>query len=285
MGKVTLHCIRHAQGYHNLSTANHSMRDPLLTPFGEEQCATLSKTFPNPERITHFVSSPMRRTLYTTLLSFPSIFSSESESSDSKGKTVLALPEAQETSDLPCDTGSSVSVLETEFNKDGEKVDFSEVGEDWNSKVGKWSPASSAIEARARIARIFLKMLGDEAVAAGQEDVQIVLVTHGGFLHYLTEDWDGALGSVGTGWSNTEFRSYAFVDVDARNVSVRETKESRERRRGTEKELSKDEQRELRAAAEREWGLAGFQTPDGGTPNGDGGRTPVEWEVEEVAKL
>jgi len=274
MGIITLHCVRHAQGYHNLSIANHSIRDPLLTPFGKEQCAILSNNFPNPERIAYFVSSPMRRTLYTTILSFPTIFSPESKSTVSKGKTVLALPEAQETSDLPCDTGSSVTALEAEFNKGGEKVDLSRVGEDWYSKIGKWSPASSAIEARARTARIFLKRLGEEALAAGQEDVQIVLVTHGGFLHYFTEDWDGALGSVGTGWSNTEFRSYNFVDED----SIRETKESRERRRGTEKELSRDEQRELRDAAEREWGLAGFQTPDGE-------RTPVEEEVEEHAKL
>lgn len=211
----------------------------------------------------------MRRTLYTTLLSFPSIFP---ESTTTAGKKILALPEAQETSDLPCDTGSSVPTLESEFNSSITKVDFSLLHSDWNSKTGKWSPASYAIEARAREARVFLRNLGEETQKNGGKDVNIVLVTHGGFLHYFTQDWDGALGSVGTGWSNTEFRSYNFLDGE--DASIKETRESRERRRGTEKELSQDEQRELRAAAEKEWGLAGFQTPSGSL-------TPAEKTVEE----
>ena len=41
-----VHCVRHAQGYHNLSVANHSMPDPSLTPLGEEQCRQLRKDFP-----------------------------------------------------------------------------------------------------------------------------------------------------------------------------------------------------------------------------------------------
>jgi hypothetical protein len=43
-------------------------------------------------------------------------------------------------------------------------------------------------------------------------------------------------------------------------ASLSETRESRERRRGTEKGLTADEQRELRASREREWKECGFQT-------------------------
>merc|ERR1712093_665387 len=68
MAKVTIHCVRHAQGFHNLSLANHTIPDPLLTPHGKSQCQTLSSTFPSPSKITHLVSSPLRRTLYTPLL-------------------------------------------------------------------------------------------------------------------------------------------------------------------------------------------------------------------------
>merc|ERR1711939_993415 len=95
MAKVTIHCVRHAQGFHNLSLANHTIPDPLLTPHGKSQCQTLSSTFPSPSKITHLVSSPLRRTLYTTLLSFPTAIT--------RGIRITALSELQETSNLPCE--------------------------------------------------------------------------------------------------------------------------------------------------------------------------------------
>lgn len=246
--------VRHAQGYHNLNTANHSLPDPSLTPLGEQQCATLSKAFPHSSLITHLVASPLRRTLYTALLSFPSAVAS--------GKKVLALPELQETSDLPCDTGSDPAKLKEEFGVEG-KVDLSLVHEGWNNKKGKWSPSASAIEARARQARLFLRDLGAQAAEKENGDQHIVVVTHGGYLHYFTEDWDGHEKFTGTGWANTEFRSYEFVDGEEENAGLVETKESRDRRKGEEIPLTRDEQRELRATAEKEWGQSGYQTPKG----------------------
>ncbi|KAH8601150.1 histidine phosphatase superfamily [Bisporella sp. PMI_857] len=244
MGKATLHLVRHAQGYHNLNTANHTLRDPDLTPFGEEQCRVLSKEFPaaysRPPKITHLVASPLRRTLYTCLLSFPE---------EASRLVVTALPEVQETSDLPCDTGSNLAKLASEFEG---KVDLSLVKEDWNSKKGRWSPTESAIQARAKDARIWLRNLASSALAESEGDVNIVVVTHGGYLHFLTEDWDGYnVKFVGTGWANTEFRAYEFENEEE-EASIIETKESRERRRGDEQPLSKDEQKRLRDAAQKE---------------------------------
>jgi broad specificity phosphatase PhoE len=244
--------IKHAQGYHNINTANHSIPDPDLTPLGEQQCATLASTFPFHSRITHLVASPLRRTLYTCLLSFPTEVSN--------GLKVVALPELQETSDLPCDTGSEPAKLAAEFSSGqfAGAVDLSLVHPGWNIKTGKWSPASSAIEKRAREARLWLRNLASKAQAEGQEEVEIVVVTHGGYLHYFTEDWEGADRGTGTGWENTEWRSYEFHG--GVGASLRETRESRERRRGTERGLTEDEQRELRASREREWTESGFQS-------------------------
>jgi len=253
MGRTTLHLVRHAQGYHNLTEANHRLPDPDLTPLGKQQCSTLASNFPYHERITHLVASPLRRTLYTCLLSFPE----EVE----RGLKVVALPELQETSDLPCDTGSEPAALAAEFEegKFAGAVDLRLVKEGWNDKRGKWSPASSAIEARARQARIWLRNLAEGSGSDSGRDVDVVVVTHGGYLHYFTEDWEGAERGTGTGWENTEFRSYEFVE-GSEGASLSETRESRERRRGTEKGLTVDEQRELRASREREWKECGFQT-------------------------
>jgi broad specificity phosphatase PhoE len=251
MGKTIITCFRHAQGYHNFSTANHALPDPDLTPLGESQCRTLAASFPEPSKITHLVASPLRRTLYTCLLSFPTAVAA--------GLKVLALPELQETSDLPCDTGSAPSKLQAEFSTGqfAGTVDLSRVEEGWNSKTGRWSPASGAIEARARDARLFLRELGKQG---GDGDKEIIVVTHGGYLHYFTEDWDGYGKFTGTGWANTEFRSYEFVDKTGgdQNASLIETKESRARRVGSTKPLTADEQRELRASAERAAADQGF---------------------------
>lgn len=60
--------------------------------------------------------------------------------------------------------------------------------EGWNSKRGRWASNAPAIEKRAREARVWLRELGRRAEKEGMEDVNIVVVTHGGFLHYFTDD-------------------------------------------------------------------------------------------------
>lgn len=157
----TIHCVRHAQGYHNLSIANHSMHDPLLTPYGEQQCRDLQKNFPYHDRVDCVVASPLKRTIYTALLGFPT----DIETKDLK---VIALPELQETSDLPCDTGSSPAEISKEFQ--GKPVDIGLVHDGWDSKEGKWAPETSAIEKRAREARRWLMARSEQ---------NIVVVTHG----------------------------------------------------------------------------------------------------------
>lgn len=157
----TVHCVRHAQGFHNISVANHAMHDPLLTPLGEEQCRALQQSFPY-HNVDLIVASPLKRTIYTALLGFEDVLK------DNKNLKVVGLPELQETSDLPCDTGSSVEELEKEFA--GKPVDLSLVTPDWNSKKGTWAPNSQAIEERAMAARKWLM---------ARPEKEIVLVTHG----------------------------------------------------------------------------------------------------------
>lgn len=182
----------------------------------------------------------MKRTIYTALLSFPS----------KSDYTLIALPELQETSDLPCDTGSEKAELAKEF--EGKKVDLDLVVEGWNSKKGKWAASGQAIEERSQVARQWLK---------ARKEKDIVVVTHGAMLHYLTEDWAGSekfsgllptltaiwhsLIRPGTGWANTEYRTYTFDPASGSRASLVETQESITRRRGLEKPLGEAEQRNL----------------------------------------
>ncbi|KAI5866270.1 phosphoglycerate mutase-like protein [Durotheca rogersii] len=230
-----IHLVRHAQGYHNLNEGNHQLPDPDLTPLGESQCEELCKGFQAHDQITHLVASPLRRTLYTCLRSFAPVVKS--------GKKVIALPDAQEISRLPCDIGSEPSRLGEEF---GDLVDLRLVQEGWNDKSSgsKYYPTAAKLEARSREARLWLRKLAKES----GDDAQIVLVTHGGILHFLTQDWDGASVERGTGWSNTELRSYTFKDATGQDpdASLVETQKSWRRRRGSATPLTETEQVEMR---------------------------------------
>ncbi|MCJ1416831.1 hypothetical protein MMC32_003169, partial [Xylographa parallela] len=235
-----IHLVRHAQGVHNLSYKKHSIRDPLLTKKGIAQCADLAATFPAAQQasIQLLAASPLRRTIYTALYSFPAVVQ--------RGLAIVALPEAQETGAVPCDVGSEPADLATEFA--ASPVDLRLVHEGWTSKTGRWAVDAAAVRERALFVRRWLR--------EREEDV-ICLVSHGGFLHYLNEDWDGFREAKGTGWANCEWRTYEFGAGGGEgdgNATLVETEASRARRRGTEKALSDTEQAELERTSGRKVG-------------------------------
>lgn len=117
------------QGLHNLTAANHVIHDPLLTDLGNEQCRQLREKFPYHSGVELVVSSPLRRTIYTALQSFGPIFD------ERKDLKLVLLPDIQETSDVPCDTGSDPEVLRKEIEEKGLPVDLSLIHDGWNSKV------------------------------------------------------------------------------------------------------------------------------------------------------
>lgn len=166
---------------------------------------------------------------------------------------IIALPEAQEISDFGADTGSDLRVLQKEM--EGKPVDLSLVVEGWNSKRGKWGRAVEAVDARADEVRLYLK---------ARPEKEVVLVSHLGFVHHLTEDWEGEVGeshygpypvkfnmmdltrSAGTSWLNTEFRTYEFVEEEGGKLSMLETDASRQLRGAVGPRLSKAEQMQRR---------------------------------------
>ncbi|KAK0667529.1 histidine phosphatase superfamily [Cercophora samala] len=249
-----VHLVRHAQGYHNLCQENHALPDPDLTDLGKQQCEELYKSFPFHDKITHLVASPLRRTIYTCLLSF-------NPSTSPAKPAVVALPDIQEVSPFPCDTGSEPSKLLSEFSDD-KVVDLRLVEEGWNDKGpgSEYAPEPRKLHERARRAREWFRYLG-RGYEGGEGEVNIVAVTHGGFLHFLTEDFEGVDYGRGTGWGNTEWRTYEVTEEGDGGVRLRETGESWRRRRGSAVGLTETEQMELRAAfagaVEREFGTGG----------------------------
>ncbi|KAF5018416.1 hypothetical protein F66182_9590 [Fusarium sp. NRRL 66182] len=226
----TIHLVRHAQGFHNLSIENESLRDPDLTPLGEEQCAALRAAFPHHDKLTKLLASPMRRTVYTCLHAF---------GTDAL-MPVTTLSVFQEVSANPCDTGSPVAKVQAEFEG---RADYSCVEDGWTDKGpgSEYEPTLEKLAVRGQKAR---RVLRD--IVSGDEHV--VVVSHGGFLHFLTDDWYGVPEGRATGWDNCEFRSYQFVDPTGQDedAALRETEESWKRRQGSITPPTATEQRQLR---------------------------------------
>ncbi|QUC22921.1 uncharacterized protein UV8b_07162 [Ustilaginoidea virens] len=247
----TIHLVRHAQGLHNLSAENEALRDPDLTPLGEQQCAELRAAFAHHPRLARLVASPLRRTIRTCALAF---------GGPDRLRPIVLLDTLQEVSDAPCDVGSSLAALRAEF---GDAVDARRVRAGWTDKRpgSVFEPTVRALTARAKMAR---RALRDIAGAEGggdddhdDDDAHVAVVTHGGFLHFLTDDWDGVPDGRATGWTNCMFRSYQFAQApdDPDDVRLVETAESWARRQPASKQpLTAAEQRELRAIVQQRIG-------------------------------
>ncbi|KAH6605631.1 phosphoglycerate mutase family [Trichoderma cornu-damae] len=235
----TIHFVRHAQGYHNLSAENYHLPDPDLTTLGNQQCADLRAAFPHHDKLTGLVASGMRRTLYTGIQSFGT----------DKLYPVIALDVLQEVSDAPPDTGSSAAELAAEF---GDRVDLRRVREGWNLKGegSYFEPTLDKLATRARDAR---KELREIATGLG-DDAHVAVVSHGAFLHFLTEEWHGITSTYPTSWKNCEYRTFQFVDPTGQDpdAELRETEESWRQRHGSLRVPTAEEQQELRQIMVRE---------------------------------
>ncbi|EWC46386.1 hypothetical protein DRE_04329 [Drechslerella stenobrocha 248] len=242
-----LHLVRHAEGQHNVNW-QHEIHDPILTPKGHTQCATLSTGFPYHQSVTNVICSPLKRTIQTTLESFsPSI--ERLAAADSQWR-IETHPIFQEVGEWQCDIGSPVPTIKDfvhecavtfpniNLYKRVDLLDFTHVLAlpDWPSKTGLYE--AGRVEERADAARQYLF----DNYSDSQE---LVIVSHGGFLHYLTNDWESYEDAEGTAWGNTDCHSYEMI-LDGGVIKLKETQESLDRR--------KDEQRRKAAANSQDQG-------------------------------
>ena len=205
-----LHLIRHGQGLHNVPPGHYDLPDPLLTPQGEAECLALRSRFfgsSTSPKISLVETSPMSRAIQSAYIIFQPLLEPTST------VPFIAVPDAQEGSTDPCDIGADPDVLAQTCAEHNWPLDLSLVKTGWNDKItpgARYSASSRAIFQRARDLRLFLRDCARSLAAKGEEDVQIALVAHGGFMHYLTGDWEGAGKYPATGWTNCEVRSYVF---------------------------------------------------------------------------
>ncbi|KAF3071087.1 putative phosphoglycerate mutase family protein [Daldinia childiae] len=222
----TIDIIRHAQASHNIHGGH--IRDAILTDDGVVECHLLRETFPFGSKVTNIVSSPLRRAIDTAILGVLPLVDNHIK--------VKLLPDLQEISPAPSSTGIPKSVLSSQYSG-VHNLDMDDLDEYWYRKGFNtpYAPVVDRVEARARSARQYLRMLARTAIEAGKDDAHIVVVTHGEFAHWLTGDFRGVSETRNSGWRNTECRSYQIRDIFGSGHSdpeLVETGESIERRNG-----------------------------------------------------
>ncbi|KAF2021007.1 phosphoglycerate mutase family protein-like protein [Aaosphaeria arxii CBS 175.79] len=226
----TIYLVRHAQGEHN-ATRNYTILDPLLTAKGKQQCQDLKKAFPFHNEIDLVVASPLRRTVQTAALSFgPTLARKE--------VPFIALPVAQEVSNTKSDTGLEIEELleslPTLFSNDQlefdvhSKLDLSLLEKGWTSKQGQYAYTKEAILKRAAGLRSWLYQ---------RPEKNIILVSHGAFMHFFTEDLDTVDAMTSTAYLNCELRIFTFTPSSTEDdAHVQETPESRTTRGANQRE-------------------------------------------------
>ncbi|KAI1131407.1 histidine phosphatase superfamily [Nemania abortiva] len=191
---VTIDIVRHAESRHNVEHNGDALRDPSLTEAGTRQAVALGATFPYTTQVRRLISSPMRRAIQTGLLAFGSVV-------EEKHLEVVLVPELQEASARPSDTGSPPLELREEF-ANVLNLDF--LSHDWWHKDASSSYGSrdqGKVAEKARQARLYIR-----SVARTLNDGDhIVVVAHSGFIKHLIQ---GA-----PKFGNAEFRSCKFVDL------------------------------------------------------------------------
>ncbi|KAJ5099633.1 phosphoglycerate mutase-like protein [Penicillium argentinense] len=243
-----LHLVRHAEGYHNLGPQYWKLPDPLLTEAGKRQCWELRESFSAKSTVDLVVTSPMRRAIYTGLGAFNFVFEYHPD------RKLIALPSLQELSEFPCDVGSKLEDLQNEVQQQNLPVDLGYVEEGWYIKTGKYKSTLESIRDRAQSTRSWLK---------ARPEKEIVVVTHGGFLHFLTDDWEDGAKYEATGWNNVECRTYEFLSDRGNSggpddAELQETMNSRRRRGKLDLPLSPDTQDRLRRGILLDWAKQGY---------------------------
>ena len=136
------------------------------------------------DKITHIIASPMKRTMGTALFSFlPALVE--------RGIEVIAWHELREWGSSPCNTGRAVSKLRREWTDLPINLDLLPQGWEYNREFGR----------EERVVRVRMQLRALAAVAVyggmwngieferyqGSGNVEIAVVSHGGFLSDLAD--------------------------------------------------------------------------------------------------
>lgn len=199
-----IHLVRHGEGCHNVAK-DWSIRDPDLTKKGVAQCDALNdSTADLQSRITHLVSSPSYRCVWTTLRSFSAVANRPLE--------IIINPDVMEVADDPCNIPLDKESLE---DKADEWIDTKLLERSDCVDRGPTSPYRKdwdCVMKRAAKARVWLRETARQHVQENGKAAEIVVVSHADFLYFMTQESPRPYKPpTSLRWDNCEINSFRFV--------------------------------------------------------------------------
>ncbi|KAJ5788284.1 hypothetical protein N7457_003274 [Penicillium paradoxum] len=191
-----LHLVRHAEATHNPGH-DITILDPPLTERGIQQCHKLCREFPFKETVGLVMASPLRRTLQTARLGFQQsiderFYAQGSRVGVQNGARLSLEPDLQAHSSRPCDTGSDPSVLRSEFyDLPWEIIELNPV---FPAKEGLYASDIEALKLRGTRVQRHLQYNFEKLKDTERPD--IVVVTHGGFLSFVSGQEETTVGQA-----------------------------------------------------------------------------------------
>ncbi|KAI6712379.1 hypothetical protein JHW43_005096 [Diplocarpon mali] len=190
---------------HILTIKVDTIPDPALTDLGfRQQCSELAQHLQNElplaQEIELIVVSPMRRTMQTAEQALGWLIG--------QGVPVMLRAEFQENSSKPCDTGTSIAIMQKEWPQ----FDWSSVDPIYPENTGLYEFSMNGLRQRGIAARRFLKNRPERVIA---------VVSHAGFLR---------TSLCHRRFNNADFRIFDFKE-DENNLELVE-RELTEKRGG-----------------------------------------------------
>ncbi|CZT09898.1 uncharacterized protein RCO7_02232 [Rhynchosporium graminicola] len=175
-GKPTIIALHNVRYCDQRDEGRAFIHDPPLIPLGYKQCARLTLATPfDPSKITHVLSSPSRRCIQTVTQSLPK------------------LNTLKELGAKPCNNGSSIAELKTEFANLDLRCELLDEG--WE-KDNLWDEGPDGTRIALRI-RTDILALATSAIEHNQVNahgnVEILLFSHGGLQRTLAGGADESL--------------------------------------------------------------------------------------------
>lgn len=179
-----IHLFRHDVAIHSYSHEGFYMHDPVLTTDGVKSAKEVlehpKKRFNKP---TLVLISPLQRCIQTALYAFHPEWNKKAAEFFKDGlPRFVIMPQLQEMSQQPCDTCHSLEFLKEKYGKEVEFPNEWFTNNDWLVKRGTdYADDNWLAGKRAEFVRQYIK---------GLPDREVVVVTHGDFIHYLVNRWD-----------------------------------------------------------------------------------------------
>ena len=145
MSNKVIHLFRGAEAYHTVYENGTQIPDPWLTDRGIDQALAIRKAYKFFKKPRLVLVSPSVRCLQTALWAFVASYDLDPNATLAHKLRIIAVPELQEVSNVPCNMGTPLQELRREFGSDIEFPEELFDTDEWLTKRGVYDGETSNV--------------------------------------------------------------------------------------------------------------------------------------------